>query len=496
DSRHLKGSLFEDGSYDHILSHPPYKDCVSYSTHIEGDLSKFPDMAEFQVEMAKVADETWRRCTLGIGDNRRECFYQPVSFQTMRTYLDAGFEIEEIIIKRQRYCQMAPLGVFLCTHYDFLMFTHEYVAILRKVERGGMGKNSVPYGAIGDGEDAPNRITPTRTLRAVPYCPIDRKSVVMGTVWTFKVTKRHSLARLAMSKLVERFGRNDAVWEEVSFPEFRNEVLQSTSYHEICAERDPRDEDEDDEDEEATTREACNNILCAQNNLEEDIGEYERERRHRIRLNHLELFTMGLVSDLSPEGEDDVKYLRSLLLSPILPPTTSRSPSLIFIPHINVPSTALLDTAAWVARYRRFIVECARDAVERLEDGGYFIVGVKDVRVGDRVDDVEVEALDPSPPSTLIPLTLLTYEDITTHVPATPAGSLRLKEMVIAVPEGFARDKTIPIEEMRARVKEDMEEWAEEREGGCKRVLPIVQASYFIYIKSPALSDKYPDKNN
>ncbi|RUS18774.1 hypothetical protein BC937DRAFT_88346 [Endogone sp. FLAS-F59071] len=40
DSRNLSGALFEDESYDHVLSHPPYKDCVVYSTHIEGDLSR------------------------------------------------------------------------------------------------------------------------------------------------------------------------------------------------------------------------------------------------------------------------------------------------------------------------------------------------------------------------------------------------------------------------------------------------------------------------
>jgi tRNA1(Val) A37 N6-methylase TrmN6 len=40
DSRKLTGALFTNESYDHILSHPPYKDCVAYSLHIEGDLSR------------------------------------------------------------------------------------------------------------------------------------------------------------------------------------------------------------------------------------------------------------------------------------------------------------------------------------------------------------------------------------------------------------------------------------------------------------------------
>jgi len=71
------------------------------------------------------------RCILGIGDNRRiyhlpsfhfffldildgidfyiqvidvywnsfqgDCYYQPVGFQTIATYIDAGFEIEELV---------------------------------------------------------------------------------------------------------------------------------------------------------------------------------------------------------------------------------------------------------------------------------------------------------------------------------------------------------------------------------------------------------------
>ncbi|KAF9966016.1 hypothetical protein BGZ70_003527 [Mortierella alpina] len=36
DSRNLSGPLFENDSFDHVLSHPPYKDCVAYSTHIDG----------------------------------------------------------------------------------------------------------------------------------------------------------------------------------------------------------------------------------------------------------------------------------------------------------------------------------------------------------------------------------------------------------------------------------------------------------------------------
>ena len=34
------GALFKDGSFDHILSHPPYHRCIVYSSYIENDLSR------------------------------------------------------------------------------------------------------------------------------------------------------------------------------------------------------------------------------------------------------------------------------------------------------------------------------------------------------------------------------------------------------------------------------------------------------------------------
>jgi hypothetical protein len=41
-------------------SHPPYKDCVNYSDNLEGDISLIPGIQEFQNEMSKVANESWR----------------------------------------------------------------------------------------------------------------------------------------------------------------------------------------------------------------------------------------------------------------------------------------------------------------------------------------------------------------------------------------------------------------------------------------------------
>lgn len=213
-----------------MLSHPPYKDCVAYSTHIDGDLSRFGNSTEFQREMANVVLETYRllkmgrRCTLGIGDNREHCFYIPVSFQLIRQYINHGFELEELIVKRQRYCAMFGLGTYLCVQFDFLCFTHEFIATLRKVPKEGhdtmilspgmtylvrhakifceiglltrcMLRSNVDYSLL-------NLVEVTGTVRAIPSCPIERKSVVMGSVWTFKPTEEFDFPTLCASRMV------------------------------------------------------------------------------------------------------------------------------------------------------------------------------------------------------------------------------------------------------------------------------------------------------
>jgi hypothetical protein len=108
-----------------------------------------------------------RRLTLGIGDNREHCFYVPVGFQLIRLYLNNGFELEELvglglaevaiilnfliyffgvdykIIKRQRYCSAFGLGTYLCVQFDFLVFTHEFIATFKKVLPSGNDKMDV-----------------------------------------------------------------------------------------------------------------------------------------------------------------------------------------------------------------------------------------------------------------------------------------------------------------------------------------------------------------
>ncbi|KAI0244201.1 hypothetical protein L0F63_007215, partial [Massospora cicadina] len=403
DSRQLGDPiLFSDASFDHVLSHPPYKDCVSYSTNIEGDLSKFANQEEFSLEMAKVIRENWRllkmggRVTLGIGDNRENCFYVPVSFQLLRNYLDNGFEVEEMIIKRQRQCQMFGLGTYLSAHYGFLIFTHEYIFTLKKVN-----KDCRPPPALRPFLRPPEEVNLWKTAvrihrrrRAIPTYPIERSSVIMGTVWVFRPNPNYSFEKLCKSRMVERFGRDGTNWEEISlvFPKLKDEISD------MKAPADP--------------------VYTPEENVA--INSYEKLRERRIRENNQMLLSLGLTAELGDERSEDVTHHDRMMK---LKPHPNPNLSLIILPHI--PNHQLVNKA--ISFYRKAVREVTVDACTRLETGGFLIVGAQEYRFQDLQGS-----------GRLVPLSLLIFEDIERYLNQSYASPpLRLKELVICVPDGY-----------------------------------------------------------
>ncbi|KAJ2710681.1 hypothetical protein H4R19_003630, partial [Coemansia spiralis] len=370
-------------SFDHILSHPPYKDCVLYSTNIDGDLSRFPGPEEFQREMQRVADESWRllkmdrHLTLGIGDNRAECFYIPVSYQLIRSYIASGFELEELIVKRQRYCQMFGLGTYLCVQFDFLMFTHEFIATLRKVPRSQVDPMHLDdchyaedtglgfHGSSTNSSSKRSALSPMvvvtgRMVREVPPSPIERKSVVMGSVWTFESHPAHPFPHLCTSRMVERFGRDGANWEQID----------------IAVGLDPGADAGDDASASAEAADASQSESEPEfPNNGTRAGGYERERQRQIRLNREQLLHLGLVSELGEDSTDIAHFRKMAAMAPRLP--LERTPlALIVVPH--VPGAGL--KRRHVEPYRRALVQITHDASARLCPSGLLILGVQDLR--------------------------------------------------------------------------------------------------------------------
>ncbi|CAJ0625582.1 7920_t:CDS:10 [Entrophospora sp. SA101] len=409
DSRSLKGAIFEDESFDHILSHPPYKNCVEYSTHIDGDLSRFANCKEFAIEMSKVIEESWRllkfgkRITLGIGDNREHCFYVPVSFNLFRQYINQGFEIEEL--------------------NDKMLL--------------------IP-------------VTYERNLREIPTLPIARKSVVMGTTWTFKPSDKYNFVQLCTSRMVERFGRDCANYEEINI-KFNNKLEGNYNNDVIDDNLESMINDQDKDDNE--------------------IPEYEKIRQKRIQENHKMLLALGLKCDLGEES-DDISHLGKLLNS--TPRPTPTPTALIVIPHI--PNTSLHPRN--IPIYRTTIMKLAIEAYNTLPPSGFLVIGAQDIRTPD--DDK------------LWPLSMLLMEDVHNVV---SMDKLPLKELVVTVPEGFAKDKKkiasfdeykeekcILGDEIDDNINGDENNNIENNDNinkGKKKTsqLPIVHACYLIFMK-------------
>jgi len=114
DARDL--SDLPDNSVDLICAHPPYAGIIRYSAKISGDLSTL-SVPDFLQEMRKVAHESLRvlkpgaRCAILVGDARRSKHVIPIGFQIIRVFLDAGFVLKELVIKRQHNCRTTASGI-------------------------------------------------------------------------------------------------------------------------------------------------------------------------------------------------------------------------------------------------------------------------------------------------------------------------------------------------------------------------------------------------
>lgn len=135
DARDL--SFLENSSIDLICAHPPYANILHYTDSKESDLSFF-DIDDFLKEMSKVAKESFRvlkpgrQCAILIGDTRRKKHVVPLGFKLINVYLDAGFKLRELIIKRQHNCKTTGFWYANSIKYNFLLLAHEYLPIFEK----------------------------------------------------------------------------------------------------------------------------------------------------------------------------------------------------------------------------------------------------------------------------------------------------------------------------------------------------------------------------
>lgn len=135
DARNL--DFVADESIDLICTHPPYANIIKYSDGIPEDLSQLK-IKDFLEAMKPVVNECYRVlkkdkfCAILMGDTRQKGCMQPMSFDVMIIFQDAGFTLKELIIKEQHNCRATGYWKTNSVKYNFLLIAHEYLFVFRK----------------------------------------------------------------------------------------------------------------------------------------------------------------------------------------------------------------------------------------------------------------------------------------------------------------------------------------------------------------------------
>ncbi len=206
DARRL--SFIESESVDLICAHPPYAGIVRYSAQVEGDLSSLP-IPRFLDEMGKVAQESLRvlkpggKCALLVGDTRQFRHVLPIGFQTIRVFLNAGFRLRELVIKRQHNCKTTGFWYARSVQYNFLLLAHEYLPIFEKPVRGKKEEPSPPYAFSWELRQG-----------TIPQPEARDKSLETTSVWIFPA---HQWESEIVRNLTNRFAASGTKWAEIRF---------------------------------------------------------------------------------------------------------------------------------------------------------------------------------------------------------------------------------------------------------------------------------------
>lgn len=137
DARDLEKLGIQGEEIDLICAHPPYAGIIGYGSKIEGDLSAM-SIDGFLKEMSDVASGSRRvlkpggKCVILIGDTRKARHEIPIGFKTINVFLNNGFKLKELVIKRQHKCKTTGFWYKKSLQYNFLLLAHEYLPIFEK----------------------------------------------------------------------------------------------------------------------------------------------------------------------------------------------------------------------------------------------------------------------------------------------------------------------------------------------------------------------------
>ena len=106
------------------------KTCLSF----EGDSGT----TDTFINREAVASESYRVlkkdkfCAILMGDTRQKGHMIPMSFEVMKIFQDAGFNLKELIIKEQHNCKATGYWKTNSVKYNFLLIAHEYLFLFKK----------------------------------------------------------------------------------------------------------------------------------------------------------------------------------------------------------------------------------------------------------------------------------------------------------------------------------------------------------------------------
>ncbi|KAJ2202404.1 hypothetical protein IW139_004616, partial [Coemansia sp. RSA 353] len=270
--------------------------------------------------------------------------------------------------------------------------------------------------------------------------------VVMGSVWTFEAHPVFLFSHLCMSRMVQRFGRDESNWEQIDIVlEHADLDGDQPTNAKITGSGHSNDELDDGQTDSET--EFPDNGTRA--------GGYERERQRQIQQNREQLLHLGLVSELGENSTDTAHYQTMVAMYPRLPIEFTPL-ALIVVPHVSNADFKLCH----VEPYRRALVQITHDASRRLCPSGLLVIGIQDVR---------------DEHGKLWPLGMLVLEDVQRAV-----GSirLRLKEFIVVVENGHARKR----DDVVSR-ETFMDEECVIGAVGTDIHVPIVHAYYLVFMK-------------
>jgi len=180
-------------SIDLICAHPPYAGIIGYSSALEGDLSQL-SLANYLDAMRAVASECYRvlkpgrQCGVLIGDTRQKKRVVPIGFEVIRLFLEAGFQLRELVIKRQHNCKTTGFWYANSIKHNFFLLAHEYLPVFEKP--------SVPIAA----EESSTWSTPVSEESLFQRIEeIGRERLETTTVWLFAAERADAEIRRNLS---------------------------------------------------------------------------------------------------------------------------------------------------------------------------------------------------------------------------------------------------------------------------------------------------------